>query len=328
MAANSGDVKFTDKAMRALTDASASGTRLYLPPNLDRKIYQEIDAALSAAGGKWNRSEKAHVFDAVESAFAPVARDVLDRLLLDGGWVNERRAYDAFYTPEALAKFIVKHAGVGRDAEPPAPPKLVLEPSAGGGALVTPALQVGARVIANEIREAEANRLHHTLSAAAATRHPSEGPMLCGCGDFLAATPRPIFDAVIMNPPFSKAQDANHVLHAAKFLNPEGRLVAVLSASAVYRKDAAYRSLQALVMGVITPGFAGRFHALPEGSFKASGTMVSTVLLTLDGPLCPLMPPPMRSRVADDFRGFVSESPPRFPMSSFTPIAEEDESYV
>ncbi len=36
-----------------------------------------------------------------------------------------------------------------------------------------------------------------------------------------------------MNPPFSRQQDIRHVMHAAKFLKPGGRLVAVMGASAI-----------------------------------------------------------------------------------------------
>ena len=46
--------------------------------------------------------------------------------------------------------------------------------------------------------------------------------------DFLAATPRPIYDRVLMNPPFSGDAYIDHVRAAYNWLAPGGELVAVL----------------------------------------------------------------------------------------------------
>ena len=53
-------------------------------------------------------------------------------------------------------------------------------------------------------------------------------------GDFLEESPETLgtFDRIIMNPPFEFRQDCRHVQHAFQFLNPGGRLVAIVSASA------------------------------------------------------------------------------------------------
>jgi predicted RNA methylase len=44
-------------------------------------------------------------------------------------------------------------------------------------------------------------------------------------------------DRIVMNPPFEKGQDIDHVRHAFKLLRPGGRLVAIMSAGAVQRSD-------------------------------------------------------------------------------------------
>ena len=50
-------------------------------------------------------------------------------------------------------------------------------------------------------------------------------------GDFLEhATEVGSFDRILMNPPFSKAQDIGHITRAADMLNPGGRLVAICAA--------------------------------------------------------------------------------------------------
>ncbi len=43
--------------------------------------------------------------------------------------------------------------------------------------------------------------------------------------DFLAKT----YDRIIMNPPFEKCQDIDHVYHAFYLLNPNGILVSIVS---------------------------------------------------------------------------------------------------
>src|SRR5690606_5547682 len=44
-------------------------------------------------------------------------------------------------------------------------------------------------------------------------------------------------DRVVMNPPFSKQQDIDHIYHAFKFLKPGGILVSVVSESPFYRNN-------------------------------------------------------------------------------------------
>ena len=86
--------------------------------------------------------------------------------------------------------------------------------------------------------------------------------------------PNPIYDVVIMNPPFDRERDIDHVMHALKFLKPAGCLVAIMSAGTEFRetrKAAAFREL----MGKMR----ARWRDLPEGSFASVGTNVNTVVL-------------------------------------------------
>lgn len=55
------------------------------------------------------------------------------------------------------------------------------------------------------------------------------------CGDFLNETPTPEFDRVVMNPPFERDGDIQHVMHAFRFLKPGGRLVAIMSEGPFFR---------------------------------------------------------------------------------------------
>ena len=53
--------------------------------------------------------------------------------------------------------------------------------------------------------------------------------------DFLEHTGE--YDRIVMNPPFEKGQDIDHVRHAYELLKPGGKLVAIMSEGSFYRGD-------------------------------------------------------------------------------------------
>lgn len=55
--------------------------------------------------------------------------------------------------------------------------------------------------------------------------------------DFLAYEPGPIYDAVIMNPPFEGLQDVDHVRHAYELLKPGGRVVTIMSEAPFFHRE-------------------------------------------------------------------------------------------
>jgi hypothetical protein len=91
----------------------------------------------------------------------------------------------------------------------------VLDPSAGAGDLCLAVRKLGAVVECFEIN----SDLHQALTLLGF--QPLDR-------DFLFATPRPIYDRVLMNPPFSKDAYIDHVRAAYEWLAPSGELVAVL----------------------------------------------------------------------------------------------------
>lgn len=117
----------------------------------------------------------------------------------------------------------------------------VLEPSAGIGSIADICRQAGAYVECIE-------RNHSCCEILRAKGYPTI------CDDFLAQEPYPeantactvpartlgepetftdrLFDAVLMNPPFERLQDTEHVQHAWRFLKKGGILVAIMSPSA------------------------------------------------------------------------------------------------
>jgi type I restriction-modification system DNA methylase subunit len=83
--------------------------------------------------------------------------------------------------------------------------------------------------------------------------------------NFLQAIPQPIYDFVVMNPPFYGKHYAKHVNHALRFLKEGGSLHAVLPVTARYDH------------GLLE----GRWFDLPVGSFRESGTNINTTVLTI-----------------------------------------------
>ena len=231
--------------LATLSAGRCDGVRYFLPTGqLDRKHYEAVNKVLDALGGKWNRSAKAHVF-------ADDCTDILESASESGTYA---RPADMgwFPTPADLAEQIVAMADVS-------PGMTFLEPSAGMGAIVKAIRQTKPKhILAVEI---DAKRAASLIEADAVME-----------SDFLSVPPNPEFDRVCMNPPFAKRADIHHVRHARKFLKPDGLLVSIMSAGIAFRDDALSKAFRNECESI---------EALPDGSFKESGTGVRTVVVTM-----------------------------------------------
>lgn len=171
------------------------------------------------------------------------------------------RYYGFYPTPDAAAAQVIDAASLyhcGGET-----PLRVLEPSAGTGNLAKLCATKGASVDCIEVQphlasELRASRMYRTVT----------------CGDFLAIEPAPIYDRIIMNPPFDRERDIDHVLHALRFLKPEGLLVAIMSAGTELRE-----TRKATRFRDVTAKLGGKFRDLPARSFASVGTNVNTVYL-------------------------------------------------
>lgn len=229
--------------------------RLMLTGQLDRKLYTATNAVLEAAGGKWDRKAKAHLF--------PVdAADAMEQIIQTGEVTLIRtiqQDYGYFPTPAAVVDRLMEIAEIK-------PGMTVLEPSAGRGAIALPCATLGAVVDCYELLSA--NHAFLTDNRLGFVRHM----------DFLMVEPEATYDRVCMNPPFSKQADIHHVTHALKFLKPGGLLVSVMSASVTFRDNKLAKNFRDLIAER-----GGDIEELPEGAFKESGTMVRTVIVTIPG---------------------------------------------
>ncbi len=152
----------------------------------------------------------------------------------------------------------------------------VLEPSAGSGVLARAARAAGAIVECVELQPGLAHELRAIHGFGQTTQ-----------ADFLQLSPADLgeFDVIVMNPPFDRGRDCDHVRHAWQFLKPGGRLVAVMSARAEHATDSRHKALHELIATEQDQWRArGSWSDLPAGSFAHAGTNVNTVLLTIDKP--------------------------------------------
>lgn len=251
-------VKLTDEVATVLRGSDINANSVVLKGQLDRKLYQSVNDVLVAAGGKWDKRAKAHVFPSDP-------REALGLALETGSVVDKvkekKKTLQTFYTPREVAMRAVALLS-------PAKEHLILEPSCGEGAMLDALKEVGVDTTRVYCFDVDAEAL-----AVAERKHSC----VAKAQDFLTVDLNPYFDRVLMNPPFAKGQDIKHVRHAYKFLNPGGRLVAIMSPSWQSNENKAAREFREFVRDA-----DGVTIDLPEGSFKESGTMVSTVMLVLN----------------------------------------------
>ena len=165
--------------------------------------------------------------------------------------IGQKIGVDFFPTPDALAQEMAELANIQ-------PGQKVLEPSAGSGNLAQAASKAGAHVDCWEI----SSTLRDLLTL--------KGHTLAG-HDFTEATPEPIYDAVLMNPPFSNRQDAAHILHAWRMLKPGGCLVAIAGEGVFNGQDAKAVQFRAWLTAQ-----NAQVQKLPPGTFNTPGLLATT----------------------------------------------------
>lgn len=248
-------MKLTDDILTVLRERAAiDGTHLTLTgPRMAPKLYQRVNEVLEAVGGRWTTNEQAHVFPVdADRALAPV---------LESGQVvtlrEKRQSAQYFPTPAAVVQRLIDLAALQPGME-------VLEPSAGSGAIATAAAKAGAVVDCIERDPGYAGTLTDTGIARTLT-----------VADFLTVPAQPRYDRVLMNPPFTKGADMQHVEHALRFLKPDGLLVSVMfwAVTEHNRRTAPFRSL--------VEARGGTVEAVAAGAFRESGTAVPTVIVTI-----------------------------------------------
>lgn len=175
--------------------------------------------------------------------------------------LNRNAFNDFFPTPQTISDDVVSLADVQ-------PGMKVLEPSAGNGELADAMNNKGAQVDVVEL----AGDLRAILE--------EKGYNLVG-DDFTQFKSDPVYDRIVMNPPFSNDQDIDHVYHAYNMLKPGGRLVAIVSSMAGDRSNRKNREFKEWFNML-----DGQEELLPSDAFMDSlnPTAVRTKTLVIDKP--------------------------------------------
>lgn len=176
---------------------------LEISRSTDKHIRQEAEKVLEAIGGV--KADGHYQFD-----YDPTP--VIDEIVCSG-CIPDHKSHQFYPTPENIARDAVALADIQPD-------DVCLEPSAGTGSLadLMPKEQTNCIEISSlhcKVLQQKGHSVTH--------------------GDFIRlheAGELPRVDKVVMNPPYSEGRWKAHTEAAAALLNPGGRLVAILPASA------------------------------------------------------------------------------------------------
>jgi len=263
-------IKIADDVRKVIKISITIGKILMLPAGLDRKLYVATNKVLEAMGGKWNKKENGHVFD-------KDASEVRKFVIGEEALVDKKKTFQVFETPDEIAD-IVATTFMNKLWELSLP-KLILEPSAGTGQLLA-AIERWCNVAKVKAPVAHVVEIQKELLDKLGER-PIQMQVWTSIGDFLEMVPRDLsnskFDGVIMNPPFTRGLDMAHVMHAMQFLKPRGVLTAVMSPAWENNQTSKAKAFRQWLKGFADVDV----EVLPEGAFKASGTNVKTLLVTI-----------------------------------------------
>jgi len=241
-----------------LKNCTVDGNTVALPEGqLDRKDYVAVKKALEGIDGKWNRKANGFVF----------SQDPTDLLaeIAGGKKINLKKDFQFFATSPVEADRLVELAGIRPTFEQGTIGD-ICEPSAGDGAIVEAINRVRPDKVVHCYELMPKNQ--QILSAMETTIFMGENWL---------EEDEEAFDCIIANPPFSKNQDIDHVMHMYDRLNEGGRLVSITSTHWVdsqNKKETAFRAW--------LKENGAQIHTIEAGAFKASGTQVGGKIIVIN----------------------------------------------
>lgn len=235
---------------------------LSVRPAMTNEEYDDLKYRIERLGGHWRERFGGFVFDVDPmpalrnpKTWEPFEHDQYAK------WKITRQFYP---TPDDLAKYVVELAEIK-------PHHLVLEPSAGSGALLRP-LGRTKDIMAIEIDDSLATGLMEVGYSVVINSSFEDAIKNGDVGKW--------FDRVIMNPPFGPGQlDIKHILLAYEQLVPGGILVAIMSENDLYYDTQLTKDFNNFLKMV-----EAHVEEVPFRSFLASGTRVDTVIVKIKKP--------------------------------------------
>lgn len=245
-----------------LQQCTVEGLVVKIPTTpLDKKLYAQVKSSIEKIGGKWTGGK----------VFGFVFKTDPTELLADiagGAKRNIKKEYQFFPTPDAIADDLVSIANIYED-------DIILEPSAGQGAIIKAIRRFGIKAPIFYVEKMEQNV--HVLEEYINKTGQKTFRMNTKDQDFLNLDNKePAFTKIIANPPFANNQDVDHVRHMYSMLKPNGRLVSIVFdnwQTADNKKKQFIQWLEDLNAEIID---------LPAGTFKESGTSVPTKIVVIN----------------------------------------------
>jgi predicted RNA methylase len=238
----------------SLTTMTVIGNSAKLSAQLDRVDYAKVNKILEALGGKWNKKAGAHVF-------ADCDPEEVIANYLETGKLDKPQKFGFFPTPQPLARDLVKRAGLQ-------PGRTVLEPEAGVGGIALICAEIVGKdnIVCYELQQKNCDVLR------------SLGFNVTQA-DFLTVEPTQLFDFIILNPPFEKQADIDHVKHAFRFLVPGGTMAAIISIGVTFRTNSKTTQFRAFL-----DSMGAKITINDKDAFKESGTAAQTVSIVFQKP--------------------------------------------
>jgi hypothetical protein len=246
---------FTDKAILELMASFSfhmTNPYLLIPPSkrMLPETWRKIKSVIENNGGRWVTRKNHFVFKSH-------AQPIFDAMFAQGKVINKKKDAQAFYTPAKVAAQVAGYLDCNG--------YVVLEPSAGEGALADACMRAGAHSIICIENDPAAVAV---LKVKGYVVHEK---------DFLATSATPGQRRIAMNPPFARGQATTHICHALKMLLPGGRLVAIMPGTTPSIK------LRAALDDGIKHGTISKWDCTCLGAkaFRESGTDVTTSILVV-----------------------------------------------
>ena len=249
----------SEDVLRVLSTCEIEGNNVKITAGqLDRKLYLAVNEVLNRIGGRWMRQIKAHVFDA----------DPTDRLnaVIESGVLDPKIKTGYFPTPAVIVDKMIELA------QPFKREFMILEPSAGQG-------HIADKLVDLPFEHRGMISVCETLPE---NIHILEEKGYSPIDEFFNYFKKCDydnikFDRILMNPPFERQADIDHVTAAYGLLAPGGILIAIMSAGVTFRQNIKTVEFRERIL---EPHSTYLEH-LPGGAFKESGTQVKTILLRL-----------------------------------------------
>lgn len=237
-------MKIKTEIIEVLKSAEIDGNKLRITAKLDRGTYQETNKVLTALGGKWRSSAKAHIFE------KDIA-DIIGEIIESGEYTDKKKEFQFFPTPDKLAKKVIELAEIR-------PGETVLEPSAGRGGIAQFVPGCDCIELMDDNREYLTTNGFNLI-----------------WDDFLTFPEDRKYDVIVANPPFTNLLDAVHVLKMLK--HARRRVVAIMSQGWTFRTDKKAEAFKKEL-----ERYKHTIIEVPQGEFKESGTMIATVIVVID----------------------------------------------